>query len=55
MAARQSSGIFYAIAFFVCMAVIAIAFMYFLQHGFFLIHVPEITFKLPDLHLTQPG
>ena len=54
MAARETPGFVYAIAFFVCMAVIAIAFMYFLRHGFFLIHVPEINFKLPDLHLTTP-
>ena len=54
MAARHTPGIVYALAFFVCMAVIALAFMYFVNHGYFLIHVPSINFKLPDLHLT-PG
>jgi hypothetical protein len=51
MAARPTPGVLYAVAFFVCMAIIAIAFMYFLRHGYFLIHVPTIDFKLPDLHL----
>ena len=54
MAARHTPGIVYALAFFVCMAVIALAFMYFVQHGFFLVHIPTISFRLPDLHLTQP-
>lgn len=53
MATRPTPGLFYAIAFFVCMAIIAIAFMYFLRHDFFLIHVPTIDFKLPNLHLTS--
>lgn len=52
MAARHTPGLLYALAFFVCMAVIALAFLYFLRHDYFLIHVPSITFKLPDLHLT---
>ena len=52
MATRTTPGVLYAVAFFVCMAIIAIAFMYFLRHGYFLIHVPTIDFKLPDLHLT---
>lgn len=55
MATRRPPGTFYAVAFFVCMAVIAIAFMYFVRHGYFLIHVPQINFKLPDLGIAQPG
>ena len=51
MASRRGPGLIYAVAFFVCMAVIAIAFTYFLQHGYFLVHVPTINFRLPDLHL----
>ncbi|HVA23877.1 MAG TPA: hypothetical protein VMW62_05735 [Chloroflexota bacterium] len=51
---RHTPGLIYALAFFICMAVIAIAFMYFLHHGYFLVHVPTITFKLPNLHLTSP-
>jgi len=54
MAERHTPGLIYALAFFICMAVIAIAYMYFIQHGYFLIHVPNIEFKLPDLHLAQP-
>ena len=54
MAARHTPGLIYAIAFVLCMAVIALAFMYFVQHGYFLVHVPTVSFKLPDLHLTQP-
>ena len=54
MAARREAGLVYALAFFICWAIIAIAFMYFVHHGYFLIHVPTINFKLPDLHLTQP-
>jgi hypothetical protein len=53
MAARPNPGIVYAVAFFLCMAVIAVAFLYFLRHGYFLVHVPTINFKLPDLHLTS--
>jgi hypothetical protein len=53
MATRHTPGLIYALAFLVCMAVIAIAFTYFLQHGYFLVHVPTINFKLPDLHLTS--
>lgn len=52
MAARHDSGLVYAIAFAICMIVIVLAFLYFVRHGYFLIHVPEINFKLPDLHLT---
>jgi len=51
-AAHHASDRVYAIAFFICMAVIAIAFLYFLRHGYFLVHVPALNFKLPDLHLT---
>jgi hypothetical protein len=51
-AARRDSDRYYAIAFFICMAVIAVAFLYFLRHGYFLIHFPTINFKLPDLHLS---
>jgi len=55
MAVRRTPGVIYAFAFFLCMAVMALAFMYFVQHGYFLLHVPTISFKLPDLHLTAPG
>ncbi|HLQ33362.1 MAG TPA: hypothetical protein VK457_11795 [Chloroflexota bacterium] len=51
---RRSPGTVYAIVFFICMAIIIIAFTYFLRHGYFLVHVPEINLKLPDLHL-MPG
>jgi len=51
MAVRRTPGLVYGIAFFLCMAVMAVAFMYFLQHGFFLIKVPAINFQLPNLHL----
>jgi len=51
-AARRNADRTYVIAFFICMAVIAIAFLYFLRHGYFLVHVPALNFKLPDLHLT---
>jgi hypothetical protein len=54
MAARRSPGLIYAVAFVLCMAVIAVVFMYFVRHEYFLVHVPTISFKLPDLHLTQP-
>jgi hypothetical protein len=54
MAVRRNPGLIYAAAFVACMAVIALAFMYFVDHGYFLVHVPTIEFKLPDLHLTQP-
>lgn len=54
MAARETPGLIYGLAFFICMAVIALAFMYFLRHGYFLVHVPTFNFKLPDLHLTSP-
>jgi len=54
MAVRRSPGLLYAVGFVLCMAVIALAFIYFVQHGYFLVHVPDISFKLPDLHLTQP-
>ncbi len=53
-AVRRSPGTVYAIVFFICMAIIIIAFTYFLRHGYFLVHVPEINLKLPDLHL-MPG
>lgn len=55
MARRRNPGLVYALAFFLCMAVIALAFMYFVRHGYFLVHVPSISFKLPNLHLTTPG
>lgn len=53
--ARKTPGTVYALAFFLCLAVIAIAFMYFLRHGYFLVHVPEVNFKLPDLPLLTPA
>ncbi|HEU0168601.1 MAG TPA: hypothetical protein VFS62_12560 [Chloroflexota bacterium] len=54
MAARREYGLLYALVFALCMAVMVLAFMYFLRHGYFLIHIPTINFKLPDLHLTSP-
>lgn len=54
MAARRTPGILYALAFFMCMAIIALVFMYFLHHGWFLIHVPSIHLKLPSI-FNQPA
>ena len=54
MAARHDHALVYALVFVLCMAVMVLAFMYFLQHGFFLIHVPAINFTLPNLHLSSP-
>lgn len=52
MAVRHNPGWIYGLVFVLCMAVIALAFMYIVRHDLFLIHVPQFSFKLPDLHLT---
>ncbi len=53
MAVRHNPGWLYGVAFILTMAVIALAFLYFVGHDFFLIHVPQFEFRLPDLHLSQ--
>lgn len=53
MTTRRSPGAWYALAFALCMAIIALAFLFAIQHGWFLIQVPEIAFKLPDLKLAE--
>lgn len=52
MAVRRNPGWIYGLVFILCMLVIGVAFLYFVGHGYFLFHVPEFAFKLPDLHLT---
>ena len=52
MAARRNPGWIYGLVFLLCALVIILAFNYIVQHQYFLIHVPDFNFKLPDLHLT---
>ncbi|HLG71908.1 MAG TPA: hypothetical protein VK009_15935 [Chloroflexota bacterium] len=53
MAVRRNPGWIYGLFFLLCAVLIVFAFTYIVRHEYFLIHVPEFTFKLPDLHLAN--